>query len=443
LAGVCGGLGRYTDIDPLVFRVTLAVLAFFGGVGVLVYGLAWLLIPDEGATESEGERLVHGRADRSAVAAIVAVLVGLGIFGGFIGNGLNTTALILFGVLGVGLVVAVREGGSRAEWWASAGAQHGMPAAGQPGATGGVQPGGQPGSAATGQPTVTAPAPGAAGSTPTWMPAARPGTAPTQPMSAYRPTYPPPPRSPYHPPYVPPAPRPPKQRSALGGLTISLAVIVAGVISSIALWANGEVDFQVVLAGALLVLGAGLIVGGWLGRARWLIVVGSVVTLLLVTTATWSLPIKGGIGNRIWEPTTVEQLQSQSPYALAAGQAELDLTKIHFPLGETTPVKASVGVGELTVRVPEDVNVTGHAHVGMGNILLVTYAGRTAAGERIPDPESNTEGIDVDKDIDIRSTANTTIELDLKVGTGQIQVIQEPEGPVAVPAPEATRSGSR
>ena len=39
IAGVAGGLGRHFDIDPTVIRVLLAVLTFFGGAGILVYGV--------------------------------------------------------------------------------------------------------------------------------------------------------------------------------------------------------------------------------------------------------------------------------------------------------------------------------------------------------------------------------------------------------------------
>jgi len=47
IAGVCGGVGRYLGIDPILLRVAFVVLAIGGGAGFLIYGLAWLLIPKE------------------------------------------------------------------------------------------------------------------------------------------------------------------------------------------------------------------------------------------------------------------------------------------------------------------------------------------------------------------------------------------------------------
>ena len=48
VAGVSGGLGRYFDINPAVFRLGFVVLTLLGGAGLLVYLAAVLVIPDEG-----------------------------------------------------------------------------------------------------------------------------------------------------------------------------------------------------------------------------------------------------------------------------------------------------------------------------------------------------------------------------------------------------------
>lgn len=47
IAGVCGGAGRYFGIDPLLIRIAFVVLTMAGGSGILIYLLAWLLIPEE------------------------------------------------------------------------------------------------------------------------------------------------------------------------------------------------------------------------------------------------------------------------------------------------------------------------------------------------------------------------------------------------------------
>lgn len=45
IAGVAGGLGHKLGVDPVLVRIVFAVLAFAGGSGIVVYGVAWLLTP--------------------------------------------------------------------------------------------------------------------------------------------------------------------------------------------------------------------------------------------------------------------------------------------------------------------------------------------------------------------------------------------------------------
>jgi phage shock protein PspC (stress-responsive transcriptional regulator) len=52
LAGVASGIAAYLGIDTLLVRIAFAVLSIVGGVGIPLYIVCWLLIPDEGATQS-------------------------------------------------------------------------------------------------------------------------------------------------------------------------------------------------------------------------------------------------------------------------------------------------------------------------------------------------------------------------------------------------------
>jgi phage shock protein PspC (stress-responsive transcriptional regulator) len=45
IAGVCGGLGEYFELDPVLFRAAFVVLAFAGGLGILLYLALWLVVP--------------------------------------------------------------------------------------------------------------------------------------------------------------------------------------------------------------------------------------------------------------------------------------------------------------------------------------------------------------------------------------------------------------
>ena len=45
LAGVCGGIGEYLDVDPVIIRLLWLLFALGMGTGIIVYIIAWLIIP--------------------------------------------------------------------------------------------------------------------------------------------------------------------------------------------------------------------------------------------------------------------------------------------------------------------------------------------------------------------------------------------------------------
>jgi phage shock protein C len=47
LAGVAGGLANYLGLDPTILRIAFVVLTVFGGSGVILYIVFWLLMPEE------------------------------------------------------------------------------------------------------------------------------------------------------------------------------------------------------------------------------------------------------------------------------------------------------------------------------------------------------------------------------------------------------------
>src|SRR4051812_43611323 len=99
IAGVAGGLGRHFDIDPTIIRVVLAVLTFFGGAGILVYGVIWLFVPEDG----EDNAPIELNPDILKVVLIVTAAVALMIVFGtpFFGNdwGFFPFPLVLIGLV--------------------------------------------------------------------------------------------------------------------------------------------------------------------------------------------------------------------------------------------------------------------------------------------------------------------------------------------------------
>ena len=77
-AGVAGGLGRYFDLAPAVFRLGFVVLTLLGGAGILVYIAAVLVMPKEGEESSIAEDILRKRRDHPArvvALGLIAVAV--------------------------------------------------------------------------------------------------------------------------------------------------------------------------------------------------------------------------------------------------------------------------------------------------------------------------------------------------------------------------------
>ena len=50
VAGVCGGLAKATKMESWLWRLLFTLLTLFGGVGLVVYALMWIFVPDEELT---------------------------------------------------------------------------------------------------------------------------------------------------------------------------------------------------------------------------------------------------------------------------------------------------------------------------------------------------------------------------------------------------------
>jgi phage shock protein PspC (stress-responsive transcriptional regulator) len=72
LGGVCGGLGEYFGVDPIIFRIGAIALLLAGGVSLLLYPAAWILVPEE-ATGTPA----RPAEDRTRALTLLAVAVAL------------------------------------------------------------------------------------------------------------------------------------------------------------------------------------------------------------------------------------------------------------------------------------------------------------------------------------------------------------------------------
>ena len=53
IAGICGGLGEYFNVDPTIVRIAAVLLIFANGIGLLAYIIGWIIIPRRPVMEIE------------------------------------------------------------------------------------------------------------------------------------------------------------------------------------------------------------------------------------------------------------------------------------------------------------------------------------------------------------------------------------------------------
>ena len=376
IAGVCGGLGRHLNIDPTVLRVLFVVLVFFGGAGLLLYGAAWLVVPEEGTEQSVVQT---SPSTRNALLIVVGVVAALLLLGDSWGGFGFPWPLILVAV--VALVLLVNRDRPTSQDRPPAPeyppAYPAYPASsGWVGATDDVT------TDTTEQEGDVAPPPGPP-----------PGAGWIAPPAS-------------QPPYQPPVR--PDRGPKLFGPTLALVAIALG---ALGLYDTGhDVSAAAYAALALSVVGVMLLVGSVAGRAGGLIFLGIVATIALAVTAAvdgnWS-------SERQIARAPVAAADIRDGYRLTAGQIDLDLTQVSDPQNlDGRHITLDAEAGELIVRVPDDVDVDVDANIRFGG--EVDIDGYTRSGNNV-ELSRHLEGGP--------NAPQLTLELDLLVG--HIQVVSE------------------
>lgn len=375
VAGVAAGLAQHLGIGVGLVRIGFVVASFFGGAGIALYVAGWLLIRDETEPTSIAQRTLANSAPGSywlgvGLLALAAVIV------------LDNITFLPGSLLWAALFVVVGVLLYRGDLPGQFGAASRSPGSAQTPVMGGAEE--------TGSGGVSGDA------------------LPPAPPHAYVPPTPPP----------PPAPRRPP--SILGRVTIGVALLALGVMAVVDnLTPAIHAQPRHYLALATIVLGLGLIIGGWLGRARWMILLGFFVIPPLLASPLAEVEWQD-IRAR-FEPISIDAIQPR--YDINVGSAVFDLTAIDWD-GETVAMAVDMGLGELIVIVPEGVAVTGRAEVGVGSIET---------------SDSQQGGVgDVNRTLDVAGDRGR-IDLDLELGVGAIQLrIEEADQARSGPIFEST-----
>jgi hypothetical protein len=390
-------------------------MVLFGGTGIVLYAIGWLVLPVDDGTPSVGQQALdrgrHRPTSQTWLAVVLTIAVALGVFGAF--GHWDGPVLLSLAVIGVLVWLVRRSSGNAPGAAAPAAPAATAPTAPTAAAAGAPVPPpaapftataptytapGEPMPQATTEPTVAMPAP------PTAPGSTTPPEPPQPPAEPPRWQAPPPPPVP-----VPPVPpRPPKPRSHLFGFTFSLALVALGVLAALDV-GGYDPPSGAYPALALAVTAFGLLVGTWFGRARGLIFYGIVLSVVTVgaTIASDAQHLSDRAVDDHVTITQVDQLPTADRYG--AGQVQYDLTGLDLA-GQSVKMRSQMGFGEIVVVVPEDVDVTVHARAGVGGLSLFgTDTG--GVNERITRTDDGPDG-----------PGGGSLDLDLYAGFGHLEV---------------------
>jgi phage shock protein PspC (stress-responsive transcriptional regulator) len=460
VGGVAGGLARRFGVDPLLVRGLFGVSILLGGLGLVLYGIAWLLLPEQADGRIHGQQLLRGDVDVAVLGAAAAIITGLSVpdswgpwfFPGQLSWWRGVTWL---GAVGLVVVIIVassrRRDRSPSQPWPPAPMG---PSAPPPPTPMGTAPrttyptGGTMTTSETlgaddttnSEPTeTTVPETGTPGEIPQ-EPTAAPPAGPAQGWTSWqaapggpgwqggpggpgwsgpggpnRWTPPPPPSN---------LPRPPRAERGPGGAVLGVVtaltlLVLAGLLYAARMdWFHGPVALTTVAA-AVALIGLGIVVAGLRGRRGGgftaLAIVGLLVAAPMAAAADWSpssdlVWVNGVRVGQIEErPTTVAD--AEAGVRLGAGDARIDLTQV--PLDGTSPVDVPIraGAGDVTIVLPANASVTAHVELGAGDVWWLGSKESLAGGSG--------------RNYATADAGPVQIAVDVRMGVGNVTFVKE------------------
>lgn len=370
VGGVCAGLAQRFNHDKAVIRALLAASFVLTGAGMVAYAVLWLLLPERRTGESLVERLAHGDFDIQVLAAL-AVLSISWARGDFFAFGSSWFTSAVASVALVALIVVFIVGLVQ---------RSSVLAASIP---------------------QTAP--------PAWN---------SQPRSAVpdgSPAYNPPGTTPYEPP-LPPyrAPEPRVKRPGGRALGIATGMLALAFAVAVAMFGTPLISGRialVILGSATLSSGIVIVINalrGWSsGSLGWFAALTAIAALIVAPFSGIGI-MRGPIADEYtWQPAA-----SDLSTKFSAGDLTIDLS--HLPdQAYSNGVSASLGVGDLTVVIPDDVNVVIDYEVGVGSLEST-----------IPGAIRNLNGFVGDGSFHrIADSNKDTLTLELELGVGSLTLV--------------------
>ncbi len=321
VAGVCAGVARHLNIDPIIVRIAVVALTFVGLAGLILYLAAWFLLPEDDAERSVAAdwfRLDQNEPQVRAIGLFVAAVMAVVAIVGDSGWGLWWIGWWVLPAAFLFWLFVVRPRQRREDFLA---------------ASASAETGAKP-DAWSSDPDVLKTQVDAYTAAKT-----------AQVLERKRQRY-----------------ERRRESRALGRLTLSLIAIAIAV--TLILDQQIGLEAQAYIVAALLAVAVGCLIGTLWGNPGGLVGLGLFLTVALLLAS--AIP-SGRVGQQEREPQTLAGLQSS--YRHGIGQFELNLSGFNEPsqlAGET--VHINTGVGQTIVYVPKGVPVKLDAELKGGEI---------------------------------------------------------------------------
>ena len=432
IGGVAGGFAQRFGIDPLLVRALFGISVLFGGLGLIVYGLAWALLPEQLDGRIHLRETLRGRFDGALLGAIAIFIIGLSQGSGWFnwnGHGFGWLNGILWFAATIALIALViaatnSRGDRRPPTTPGGPSVYDYPTTQYPTTqypttqypTAPVPPA----AASAGPSTGYATPPAGYGQTPPYSAPYSPQYSPQYyagPSAGYAPTPPPPPRIVKPHVYGPGA-------GAIGAVVgLSLVTLAVLLIAQ----RQGYLDWPVALTAggiAIVLAGVGIMIAGLRGRSSgtlgFLAIVGIVIAVpaALFVPVTWSSSsdnVQVVASDGAWTPTTAAQ--AREGISVGVGDLNVDLTSLPFD-SSAINVPISLGAGNLTVTVPADTAITANVSLSAGDIRWEVDRTRQVSGI------SGTQSYDF-QSTEVTKGASPDLELQIETGAGQVRVVEE------------------
>ncbi|MDM7854242.1 PspC domain-containing protein [Cellulomonas alba] len=443
--GVAGGIAERLGVDVLIVRGIFVVTVLLGGVGLLAYGIGWMLLPHRRDGRILLEEVISGRFDYAFLGALAFTIVGLSRGGGWLLGwpGMPDGLRAVGGLLWLGLfavVIAVVVAAVAANRSDHAARQAGPPPASSPWTAPqppNPAPAAAPWAATSGAPVQPEPHRDAPYASATYPAAAAAGwsastaTAPPPPTpTGYAPAYAAYPSRPAPAPAPVPVPtvatKPRKPRPSGPGVATTGAVVALSLLTLAGLLvANRAGDFRgpivlTALGVAIVLAGLGIVVSGLRGRTSgvlgFLAIVGLILSVPLGVAARSDWATGGDHHAVALDVTPVTRAQAERGWSFAFGDSTVDLTDVPLT-DETLTVPVALGAGNLRIVVPASgAAVDADVRVGAGTITW-------DVGDGSPVQVS---GGHLDRSFSSLSGAEThRIHLRISAGAGDVVIEQE------------------